>query len=287
MLDASSCELVYFICCLLPTMPELVEIASYWTSREAAIARAALESQGVRCFLEDDQVADMWPLIANAVGSVKILVAASDVERANKILTSVYDDWPSEAGTWICPGCGRPVDARLGACTECRAERPDDGGATSQTEAAALDDEEARRRARNPYAPPRAGGRDSSDDEAEQQLADDDRYARCPNCGQPRTTTCPFCQTRGDRFTIAFTLEAEDAVEGPAMLICPTCDEPFEPDYLRHCEGCGHDFGSGQETPPVDTAPDFEPRKLRVLMVASAALALVAGLFAYFASLLK
>lgn len=71
------------------------------------------------------------------------------------------------------------------------------------------------------------------------------------------------------------------------MLICPMCDEPFEPEYVRYCEGCGHDFGAGVESPPVASQPEPEPRKLRVAAVALAALALVAGLLAYFAMLLK
>jgi hypothetical protein len=267
---------------------ELVEIASYWTTREAVVARAALEGQDVRCFMEDNQVVDMVPLVANAVGSVKILVAASDAERARTILTTAYDDWPSDAETWICPGCGQPVDMRLGVCGECRTARPDDGARMSPGADAALDDsDEARRQTRNPYAPPRARGPDSSDADAQDLVVDDNRYARCPDCGQPRTATCPFCQTSGGRFKVAFTLEVEEPSDGPAMLICPTCDEPFQPGYLRRCESCGHDFGAGQEAPPTESEHDFEPRKLRMLAVALAALALIIGLFAYFAILLK
>lgn len=38
------------------------------------------------------------------------------------------------------------------------------------------------------------------------------------------------------------------------LLICPTCDEPFHPQYLRRCEWCGHDFPDGL---------DFLPNKER------------------------
>jgi hypothetical protein len=31
------------------------------------------------------------------------------------------------------------------------------------------------------------------------------------------------------------------------MLTCPTCDEPFWPQYLKHCEWCGYEFPDGTE----------------------------------------
>jgi len=29
------------------------------------------------------------------------------------------------------------------------------------------------------------------------------------------------------------------------MLLCPTCDEPFTPQFARRCNGCGHEFPDG------------------------------------------
>jgi hypothetical protein len=262
---------------------ELVAIASYWSPIEAATARGALESAGVQCFMSDDNVASTF--IANVVDSIKLLVAAADVERAREVLATVYDDWPSDAETWTCPGCGQPVDARFDSCGACRAARPDDSRRAEPDAAPLGDADEARRRARNPYAAPRSGGTEPTDDDADGQVPDDSRHLRCPDCGQPRTAICPFCQTSGGRFKIAFTFDAERPSEGPAMLICPTCDEPFEAAYLRHCEACGHDFGSGLEAPPVASPNEVEPMNVRVLAIALAGLALIVGLLAYFAML--
>jgi hypothetical protein len=106
----------------------------------------------------------------------------------------------------------------------------------------------------------------------------------CPGCGRPRTAICPFCQTSGQGFC---TSEANDHAEGeePAWLICPACDEPFEGGYLRRCEGCGHDFGQGLETPPVIAPPDVEPMNWRVAVVGLAVVLILGGILAYFASL--
>ena len=58
----------------------------------------------------------------------------------------------------------------------------------------------------------------------------------------------------------------------PVMLMCPTCDEPFVPEYPRRCEWCGHDYGDGYE---VD-----QPRQLE--QVNSRAIALILGLLLVF-----
>ncbi|MDY0168645.1 MAG: hypothetical protein RBS80_19005 [Thermoguttaceae bacterium] len=74
----------------------------------------------------------------------------------------------------------------------------------------------------------------------------------------------------------------DDATEpdGPVMLTCTTCDEPFVPRYLRRCEWCGHTFPDGIEFElPGDPA---EPLNARVVFVffslAAAVLAVLAWL---------
>ncbi len=85
-----------------------------------------------------------------------------------------------------------------------------------------------------------------------------DAWPTCPACQEPRHTTCTVCGTAGSDFPRADTefsplvdrevLKVEDD-GGPALeLICPTCDEPFVPEFLRRCQWCGHDFGEGLET---------------------------------------
>lgn len=68
------------------------------------------------------------------------------------------------------------------------------------------------------------------------------------------------------------------------MLLCPTCDEPFVPQYLRRCEWCGHEFPEGVEIdPPAD---DFEESfNPRIAITIVAILALAGAGFAYFVHL--
>ena len=70
------------------------------------------------------------------------------------------------------------------------------------------------------------------------------------------------------------------------MLICPTCDEPFDASYLRVCEWCGHDFGSGVEAPQILPNMPVEVLNWRVWLVGLGGVAVVSGLVIYFAAIL-
>lgn len=85
-----------------------------------------------------------------------------------------------------------------------------------------------------------------------------DEWPCCPRCGRRRLTRCPGCQTSGTRFPLAEFIGPDgpdapirivaDGREDPAdevLLVCPTCDEAFHPDFYRRCEECGHAFPRG------------------------------------------
>lgn len=83
----------------------------------------------------------------------------------------------------------------------------------------------------------------------------------CPRCGARRTAICPACRTAGSDFPLADRMsEAEPGETGPPLLLCPECDEPFTPGYLRRCGQCGHPFESAGD---VDAAEDLETGALR------------------------
>lgn len=108
----------------------------------------------------------------------------------------------------------------------------------------------------------------------------------CPSCGRFRIATCPYCHTCGDQFPAADAIGEADGPTAPALLICPSCDEPFPAVYLRQCQWCGHEFADGVESPPVLATLRFEPVNWRVMAVGIACLAMIAGVLIYFASLL-
>ncbi|MFV2067293.1 MAG: hypothetical protein ACC645_09965 [Pirellulales bacterium] len=114
----------------------------------------------------------------------------------------------------------------------------------------------------------------------------------CPECGKRRHTSCPVCGTSGNQFPLgdtAYPLISPESGEADAarpLLICPTCDEPFEAAFLRLCEWCDHNFGDGVARPEsAGKGDDAEPFNLRVwLVMAGLGGTVLAGL-AYFLSI--
>jgi len=64
--------------------------------------------------------------------------------------------------------------------------------------------------------------------------------------------------------------DEEGADMADRMVICPTCDEPFQPVYPKRCEWCGHEFPDGVDMPLPegdDDAADFTGRVYAVIAV--------------------
>ncbi|HEX5446181.1 MAG TPA: DUF2007 domain-containing protein [Pirellulales bacterium] len=111
--------------------------------------------------------------------------------------------------------------------------------------------------------------------------------ARCPECHRPRTAICPVCGTGGSRFRPGEMAGEAETTDGPVLLICPMCDEPFEPGYLRRCEWCGNEFADGVAPPAAPAPPTVEPPNTRVIAVGVLIAATIAGVIAYFAFVVK
>jgi hypothetical protein len=105
-------------------------------------------------------------------------------------------------------------------------------------------------------------------------------WPKCPQCGAPRTTRCPVCGTTGSRFPAA---DADPS--GVPRRLCSTCDEPFEPEYPRQCEWCGHEFSDGYDVGPT-AAPAGDEAALNaravVLLVGIAVLGVVLAGWLFF-----
>lgn len=142
------------------------------------------------------------------------------------------------------------------------------------------------RRLAEQYEQRRQSGRTLLDDDV--PLEKPAAVARCPDCHRPRTAICPVCGTGGSGFRPGEMVGDRDAEagEGPALLLCPICDEPFEPGYLRCCEWCGHEFADGLEPPVVPAPRTVEPVNLRVIAIGLVIAAALGGVLAYFAFVL-
>ena len=63
-------------------------------------------------------------------------------------------------------------------------------------------------------------------------------------------------------------------------LMCPTCDEPFVPEFPRRCEWCGHEFADGYD---VEDHLEREPIPVQAMIVILGLVTLVLVACAYFA----
>lgn len=103
------------------------------------------------------------------------------------------------------------------------------------------------------------------DDEEEsldpEQMLDDRTWRQwptCPACDWPRMTRCQFCGTTGHDFPVADGAPVTE--EAAVLLMCETCDEPFEPKFLQHCDRCREPFEDGVEFPYTDPIDVGNPR---------------------------
>jgi Putative prokaryotic signal transducing protein len=129
-------------------------------------------------------------------------------------------------------------------------------------------------------------------DELEREPDQGTQWPACPSCRRPRLTSCPVCETAGTQFDEAFLPEssqdnaAAENDRGALLVICPTCDEPFSPQFPPRCEWCGHRFSDSPEPRPEDlpasTTPAAFEINTRVLLVVAVLVASMAALLGWF-----
>jgi hypothetical protein len=144
-------------------------------------------------------------------------------------------------------------------------------------------------------------GDDALGDDASSEAKPAANWPVCPMCDTRRQTECPACGSGGDDFPLAqasaaLLAGAKDLLTEQAAsderaiadrkrpwLLCPTCDEVFQPPYERRC-ACGHDFGEGREEPVAPTR-DRVDRRFVWLLVGIVAAGI--GALLYFALILR
>lgn len=107
---------------------ELVTVATFPTATIAEFARGELAEEGIDAYIEDANLVTTNWLWGNALGWVKVLVAAVDVERANGVLarrpellqpTSPFAT-PDEIGdATTCLACGEAWPTEGDVCAKC------------------------------------------------------------------------------------------------------------------------------------------------------------------------
>jgi predicted RNA-binding Zn-ribbon protein involved in translation (DUF1610 family) len=69
----------------------------------AHIARGRLEEEGINCWLQDENTVTIDPILSQAIGGIKLMVPATQSERAADILGLVRNKFFAKNA---CPSCG-------------------------------------------------------------------------------------------------------------------------------------------------------------------------------------
>ncbi|MBU1043171.1 MAG: DUF2007 domain-containing protein [Candidatus Omnitrophica bacterium] len=94
------------------TAQELVTVGKFLNVIDAHIAKTRLESEGIECYIQDENLVTLNWLYSNAIGGVRLQVNSADSSNARQILSDFKQpieetdqpDNPSEQ-TLICPEC--------------------------------------------------------------------------------------------------------------------------------------------------------------------------------------
>ena len=78
-------------------------LQSYDNYVSAHIAMGRLEEDGINCWLKDENTVTIDPILGNAIGGIKLMVAESQAQRATEILKELE---ANRKMSLTCPHCG-------------------------------------------------------------------------------------------------------------------------------------------------------------------------------------
>lgn len=86
---------------------KLVTIGQFSKGVDAHLAKTRLESEGIECFIQDENLIGLNWLYSNAIGGVKLQVKAEDIEKAKTILSESPSpqDAETKESEQHCPAC--------------------------------------------------------------------------------------------------------------------------------------------------------------------------------------
>jgi hypothetical protein len=85
------------------TYMKFVPIWSYDNYIPAHVAMGRLQEEGIECWLKDENTVTIDPLLGNAIGGIKLMVAEQDARNAWQLLKTLERQHKS---TTPCPQCG-------------------------------------------------------------------------------------------------------------------------------------------------------------------------------------
>jgi len=70
---------------------------------DANLMLGRLEEAGINCWLKDEQTVTLNPILGNAIGGIKLMVAEDDIDRSTEILNALKE---IKRKSFACPNCG-------------------------------------------------------------------------------------------------------------------------------------------------------------------------------------
>ena len=81
----------------MPVEDDWVQVQNCNWLHDAHLVVSVLEGDGIEAFLPDAHTLGSRPELATALGGVRVLVRASDFERAREVLAAAIPDLPASA----------------------------------------------------------------------------------------------------------------------------------------------------------------------------------------------
>jgi hypothetical protein len=81
---------------------DFVPVASYTNYIDANIILGRLQEDGINCWLKDDNIVTLDPILTNAVGGIKLMVPATDAMKVLQILRNINKEIKAK---FSCPKC--------------------------------------------------------------------------------------------------------------------------------------------------------------------------------------
>ena len=82
---------------------KFVPVAAFNDYIGANILLGRLQSEGINCWLKDENSATITPFLSNSIGGIKLMVAESQEEQVKDILVSIETERKKKLS---CPHCG-------------------------------------------------------------------------------------------------------------------------------------------------------------------------------------
>jgi hypothetical protein len=110
---------------------DLVTVATFRFVHEAELAKLHLGTESIQSFIMDAETVTMDWLLGNAIGNIKLQVAAADADRAEAILERFRPDPNAppipETGDFACLSCGSVIPPDENKCPACGWSYTDEG----------------------------------------------------------------------------------------------------------------------------------------------------------------